>query len=210
MVLEIGGGWGGFAYQFKTLFPKTTYVIVDFPELFLFSATYLLTVFPERQGAVLASGRARRSSESEDVDFVFVPDAARRCRPAHARPDLLVNLVSFQEMTTSQVERYTELAAATGCPALYSLNRDRSVYNDEIESVSAILSRHYDLREVPVLGSGLPQSHQEGQRHQRGRGATDQPCRRRGLSSSRRHAQAGGRSRRCSGHRMRLHSSASA
>ena len=71
-----------------------------------------------------------------------------------ARPDLLVNLVSFQEMTTSQVERYTELAAATGCQTLYSLNRDRSVYNDEIESVSAILSRRYDLREVSVLGSG--------------------------------------------------------
>jgi hypothetical protein len=34
------------------------------------------------------------------------------------------------------------------------LNRDRSVYNDEIESVSAILSRRYDLREVSVLGSG--------------------------------------------------------
>ena len=36
LVWEIGGGWGGFAYQFKTLFPNTTYVIVDFPELFLF------------------------------------------------------------------------------------------------------------------------------------------------------------------------------
>ena len=46
MVVEIGAGWGGFACQFKTLFPKTTYVIVDFPELFLFSATYLMTVFP--------------------------------------------------------------------------------------------------------------------------------------------------------------------
>jgi len=152
IVLEIGAGWGGFAYQFKTLFPKTTYVVVDFPELFLFSASYLLTVFPEAKVRFWQAGQ-RTFEESEDVDFVFVPvphvDAV-----LDARPDLLVNLVSFQEMTTSQVERYTELAAATGCQTLYSLNRDRSVYNDEIESVSAILSRRYDLREVSVLGSG--------------------------------------------------------
>ena len=39
LVCEIGAGWGGFAYQFKTLFPSSTCVIVDFPELFLISAT---------------------------------------------------------------------------------------------------------------------------------------------------------------------------
>src|SRR5687768_8616440 len=39
VVWEIGAGWGGFAYQLKTLFPDVTYVICDLPELFLFSAT---------------------------------------------------------------------------------------------------------------------------------------------------------------------------
>jgi glycosyltransferase involved in cell wall biosynthesis len=152
MVLEIGAGWGGFAYQFKTLFPKTTYVVIDFPELFLFSATYLLTVFPDARVRFWRVGE-QTFEQSEEIDFVFVPVSHADAVLA-ACPDLLVNLVSFQEMTTSQVERYTELAAATGCRALYSLNRDRSVYNDEIESVSAIVSRHYDLREVPLLGSG--------------------------------------------------------
>src|SRR4029079_5641463 len=32
VVQEIGAGWGGFAYQFKTLLPRSTYVLVDFPE----------------------------------------------------------------------------------------------------------------------------------------------------------------------------------
>ena len=36
VVCEVGPGWAGFAYQFKTLFPASTYVLVDFPELFLF------------------------------------------------------------------------------------------------------------------------------------------------------------------------------
>ena len=71
-----------------------------------------------------------------------------------ACPDLLVNLVSFQEMTAKQVETYTELAAAAGCPAIYSLNRDRSAHNEEIDRVSAILSRRYELREISLLGSG--------------------------------------------------------
>ena len=56
LVWEIGAGWGGFAYQFKTLFPDVTYVIVDLPELFLFSATYLMTLFPEAK----VSSRQRR------------------------------------------------------------------------------------------------------------------------------------------------------
>ena len=57
VVCEIGAGWGGFAYQFKTLFPRSTYVIVDFPELFLFSATYLATVFPDARLAFVGARR---------------------------------------------------------------------------------------------------------------------------------------------------------
>ena len=152
MVVEIGAGWGGFACQFKTLFPRTTYVIVDFPELFLFSATYLMTVFPDACVRFWMDGVAP-FNRWEDADFIFVPtqhaDVLR-----DASPDLLVNLISFQEMTAKQVESYAALAAAAGCPAIYSLNRDRSPHNDEIDSVSGILSRHYDLREIALLGSG--------------------------------------------------------
>ena len=82
VVWEIGAGWGGFAYQVKTLFPNVTYVITDLPELFLFSATYLRTLFPdakvvwgdeENLEAALAG--------ATDADFVFLPND-RRPRPA--------------------------------------------------------------------------------------------------------------------------------
>ena len=56
LVCEIGAGWGGFAYQFKTLFPRSTYVIVDFPELFLISATYLKSQFPSATVQFLGQG----------------------------------------------------------------------------------------------------------------------------------------------------------
>jgi hypothetical protein len=138
-------------YQFKTLFPDTTYVIVDFAEMFLFSATYLSTLFPQ---AAIRFWRDDQPTFERwpEADFIFVPhDRVEALRDATA--DLCVNLVSFQEMTSGQVDAYAALAAAAGCPTLYSLNRDRSVYNDEIDSVGHILSRHYDLREVRLLGS---------------------------------------------------------
>ena len=43
------------------------------------------------------------------------------------------------------------MAAAAGCPLVYSLNRERSPYNTELVSVSEALAEHYRLTEVPVL-----------------------------------------------------------
>lgn len=153
VVVEIGSGWGGFAYQFKTLFPDAVYVLVDLPPVFLFSATYLTTLFPEARirffepaDPAAVSGGAGRE------DFVFVPHWAfgrmRFVRP----PDLLINMVSFQEMTSEQVDVYASAAAGWGVPMVYSMNRDRSRHNPELSAVSEILGRHYDLREIVVTG----------------------------------------------------------
>ena len=60
-------------------------------------------------------------------------------------------MVSFQEMTDAQVVAYVRHAHARNCPFLYSLNRDKSAYNPEIESVSQIISRFYWPREISVL-----------------------------------------------------------
>ena len=153
LVCEIGAGWGGFAYQFKTLFPRSTYVIVDFPELFLFSATYLGTVFPDARIVFCSDAAGAAAVDGwRDADFVFVPNT--RADVVSTLPlDLTVNMVSFQEMTDAQVRGYARIAAAAGCPRLYSLNRERSPYNTELASVSHALADSYDLSEVEVLGS---------------------------------------------------------
>jgi hypothetical protein len=54
-------------------------------------------------------------------------------------------------MTSAQVTAYVELAARARCPWLYSLNRERSRYNDELGSVSELLAAHYDLTDVSPL-----------------------------------------------------------
>jgi glycosyltransferase involved in cell wall biosynthesis len=148
VVAEIGAGWGGFAYQFKTLSPRTTYVIIDLPELFLFSATYLGSVFPNARLAFVTT--EQELTASRDADFIFLPHTLSAS--ASSLPlDLVVNMVSFQEMTDAQVRRYAAMSAAARCETIYSFNRDRSPYNTELTSVAAALKDHYDVEEVRLL-----------------------------------------------------------
>ena len=150
LVCEIGAGWGGFAYQFKTLFPRTTYVIVDLPELFLFSATYLGALFPDARLHFVGASEVSAIDGWREADFVFVPNSLVRL--VSTLPlDLSVNMASFQEMTDAQVRGYASMVATAGCPLLYSLNRERSPYNTELVSVSTALSDYYELTEVAVL-----------------------------------------------------------
>jgi putative sugar O-methyltransferase len=150
VIWEIGSGWGGFAYQLKTVCPEATILLSDFPELFLFSATYLMTAFPSAHVLFEGSSDDPGPGRWTDFDFVFVSNARTDAiRPP--RLDLTVNMVSFQEMTTDQAESYVSHAAEVGCPVIYSLNRERSLYNPELSGVTAIISRHYEPQEVRVL-----------------------------------------------------------
>jgi len=150
VILEIGAGWGGLAYTFKTLLPDTCYILTDFPELFLFSATYLMTLFPDAKVAFVTGGANEIKGAWADYDFVFVPNTMQQdIRPE--RLDLTINTVSFQEMTSEQVRAYVALAAGLNCPILYSLNRARSLYATELSDVHEIIGEHYALKQVPML-----------------------------------------------------------
>ncbi len=156
LVWEIGAGWGGFPFQFKTICPNVTYVITDFPELFLFSATYLMAMFPDARVRFFGEVPAEETfADWATLDFIFVPDTFHfDVRPDNV--DLMLNMVSFQEMTTRQVEGYVRRAYELKCPFFYSLNRDRSQHNHELSSVRTILSSHYWPHEIPMLPVGYP------------------------------------------------------
>ena len=146
---EIGAGWGGLAYTFKSICPNSSYVIVDLPQVFLFSAVYLMTVMPDAR--VGFHGDGPLASLVQENDFVFVPHWALDELDL-PRLDLTLNMVSFQEMTTAQVETYVDAAWRLGSQYLYSLNRDRSHYNTELSSVGEIIERRFWPHEIPVLG----------------------------------------------------------
>lgn len=149
-VLEIGAGWGGLAYQFKTLFARPTYVIVDLPHSLLVSATYLLTAFPDCKHYIYGDDGSPFADGSEAYDFVFLPHYAFW---NYALPPmrLAINTVSFQEMTEEQVTAYLDRLHEIGCPKVYSLNRDRSPHNRALSKVDAILAKHYQTSEITVL-----------------------------------------------------------
>jgi hypothetical protein len=151
VVCEIGSGWGGFAYTFKTLFPSATVILVDLPELFLFSATYLMTAFPGSRAVFWGDdGTAEALQSATPPDFVFVANTDfEQVRPP--RLDATINMVSFQEMRADQVRGYVNWAADNRSGCLYSLNRDRSPYNDELESVRDIMRERFDVRDVEML-----------------------------------------------------------
>ena len=151
LVWEVGAGWGGFPYQFKTLCPNTTYLISDFPELFLFSATYLMTLFPGAKVRFWGEEPAERIFANwRDYDFIFAPNTALTDLTPD-RLDLAVNMVSFQEMTTAQVTSYVAKSHALGARFLYSLNREKSAMNNELDSVTRIISQYYWPRDVQIL-----------------------------------------------------------
>lgn len=164
-VVEIGGGWGGFAYQFRKVVPDSTYVIVDLPQTMLFSGTYLPTVFPDAR--CLFHGEvddAELERTWRDYDFVFIPHYAFD-KLNLTGLDLGFNMVSFQEMTSEQVEGYARRLAELKVPRLYSHNRDRSAHNSQLSSVPDLLARHYTLEEheflpVSYTSLALPAAHQ--------------------------------------------------
>jgi len=150
-VLEIGAGYGGFAYQLKTLFPNITYTIVDLPPTLLFSATYLKATFPDAR--MRCYGEVANDALFDDldaVDFLFLPAHAFSRLPI-PNAELAVNLASFQEMTTAQVAEYVQTLADSGCLQLYSLNRDRSRYNPELSTVTEIIETRYRVERLEVL-----------------------------------------------------------
>ena len=84
--------------------------------LFLFSATYLMTVFPDARVRFFGEVPADQLFDGwQHLDFIFIPDTFHHVvRPE--RVDLTINMVSFQEMTDGQVRAYADMAADAGCP----------------------------------------------------------------------------------------------
>jgi len=151
VVMEIGSGWGGFAYQFKTLFPHAAYVLVDLPQILLYSATYLKVLFPDAR-VYMGDGspESYKNIDFSKYDFVFIPHYAWGVLQPQ-RVDLALNMISFQEMTDAQMIGYIDQLAAWKVSRVYSLNRDISPNNPELSGVTSILSRKYKVEDVAVL-----------------------------------------------------------
>lgn len=140
-IVEIGAGWGGFAYQFKKIMPDSRYIIVDLPEVLLFSMTYLMTTYPDSKIIMYNKGDNERLV-NESYDFAFIPSTLFRY-VEQLEPFLAVNIVSFQEMTSVQVGTYLQKLADMDTKILYSMNRDRQQSNNQLGNLRSVIDKYY-------------------------------------------------------------------
>lgn len=148
VIWEVSRDWGGFAYQFKTLFPDVTYVVSSPPDLFLLSATYLRALFPAARvrfyGDVSGADLWRDLSH---VDFVFLPDnMAHAVAPVHVT--LALDLMGLERMTPDQADGHVRSVFEAGAPYFYSAMPTSTP--PSAADVRAALARYYWLHELPV------------------------------------------------------------
>lgn len=121
LVWEIGGGWGGFAFQFKTLFPDVTYLITALPDACLVSAVYLKAVFPEARCRFFGdSAPADLFQQWDEIDFIFAPESALRVLPM-PRLDLTMDIAALSRMSVDRIRAHVRRAFDLGCRYFYSL-----------------------------------------------------------------------------------------
>jgi hypothetical protein len=152
VIVEVGAGYGGLAYQLKRCVQRPcAYVIVDIPEILFWSAVFLRVNDPDKSFYIYRPG----NDNSEDLqeacakyDYLFIPNYRSQAISNLKHIDLMLNLLSFQEMSDAQVDHY----ASFGAKYLYSENMTRHWINKElVRPVQEILANKYSL--IPPVKS---------------------------------------------------------
>ena len=108
-ILEIGGGYGGFAAILKKVLTPQNYVMVDLPETLLFPTVYLgVTQGESVDHDSIYNGK--KELALRPGKFSFVPNFLIKEveKNTNMKFDLVINISSFGEMTSPQVRRYAE------------------------------------------------------------------------------------------------------
>jgi hypothetical protein len=120
VVWEVGGGWGGFAFQFKTVCPNVTYLITGIPEQLLVSAVYLMTAFPEARTRFYdASTSTGLWNDWQEVDFIFAPESVVATVDA-PRLDAALDLMALRHMTADRASLHVRRAFELGARYVFS------------------------------------------------------------------------------------------
>lgn len=140
--IEIGAGNGNLA-SFFAHYNNSHVVVIDLPEILLFSSCFLKSIFP--QASVLLPNDVDYQLSMRDFDtydFVFLVPSQVRMLPQRTF-DLIVNTSSMQEMTLEQIEMYFDLVQA--------IAKDRSLWCN-INRVEKFSSR----KEGPIRAQAFP------------------------------------------------------
>jgi hypothetical protein len=140
-VWEIGGGWGGLAFQLKTVCPGITYLITGDLDLYLVSAVYLQNMFPGAHARFYdPADPAAFWRDWHDVDFAFAPE---RAVTGLTPPRLLltVDMTALERMDPMRIERHVGQAYMLG--SRYFLTVCPSTNVEDATHVEPIVDRWY-------------------------------------------------------------------
>jgi len=160
-ILEVGAGHGGLAHALGSiLMHKSTYIIIDLPEMLLFSGGYLIVNNPKKNIYVYDKDTFTPEFLTErihDYDYVLIPNYAVRDLYALDEINLMVNLLSFPEMTREQVDEYLQLGQSKLSGYLCSDNMDKHPYNNQLapDTITTMLESRFHLLPSPQLYEGL-------------------------------------------------------
>ena len=150
VVLEIGGGYGALAHHLSNILGKATYVIVDLPETLLFSAAYITLHNPDKKIYLYDSDDFSSLIDSGEVkayDFVLIPNYKLDSLDDWSFK-LAINMISFQEMSASQVHEYLDFIRERCTGVLYCWNMDSHVQNTDLMSMAEMLNGRFDFVEA--------------------------------------------------------------
>ena len=167
LILEVGGGYGGLAHHLGNILARnSTYIIIDLPEMLLFSGGFLLVNNPQKRIYIYQKDTFTPEfldSAIYKYDYVLLPNYLLNDLYGLKEINLMLNMQSFQEMTKKQVEEYIIFGQSKLSGYLYSDNIDRHPANEELapETITTLLTRHFDLFPEPklyskVFGKGKP------------------------------------------------------
>ena len=105
IVVEIGGGFGGFAFQFLSQENKikTKYIIYDLPEVNVISSYFLMKSFPNKK--ILLFNEFDPWINYKDFDIAILPNYEVGKIP-NSVVDLFYNACSFSEMSEESSNFY--------------------------------------------------------------------------------------------------------
>jgi putative sugar O-methyltransferase len=124
VVVEIGGGLGGQAYQTVRLSnpPIGKYLIFDLPEVAVVSSYFLAEAFPDRRVRFYGEGPVSTGS-GEGFDLGVFPHFSIP-RVEDASVDLFFNTCSLGEMDAAQSHEYLSIVERCGRRYFYHVNHE--------------------------------------------------------------------------------------
>lgn len=162
LILEVGAGFGGLAHHLSRILPNCTYVIVDLPEMLLFSGGFLI-VNNDKNIYIYEKKTFTPEFLAHSIynyDFVLLPNYVLKALYAVSEINLMINLQSFQEMTREQVYDYVEFGYSKLSGPIYSDNIDVHPCNHCLapDTVEKILAKRFALLPPPEVYNKIPSS----------------------------------------------------